>query len=227
MARARRSPTRFGRLPRRSKTTSFRPIRSLEETISEHLYTADMPDPDLLIRTAGENAGEQLSPVADQLRRRGRQSCAWPDFSEENLHGAITEFASRNRRFGRARSHQHAAMNPPPQMKITPARRVSSTPFRSSDPGWCLKSPATARKAAHGGFFESELFALAQRLDNAEGRDVIVFGVKGRTRHPEARSSIPASCRAHRSCSWRPLGSRRSTSTEPMRRRSLQFGDQG
>ena len=45
-----------------------------EELISSRLYTAGMPDPDLLIRTAGEMRCEQLSLVADQLRRVGCQS---------------------------------------------------------------------------------------------------------------------------------------------------------
>jgi len=47
----------------------LRPDQITEETISNHLYTAGMPDPDLLIRTAEGNAREQLPALADQLCR--------------------------------------------------------------------------------------------------------------------------------------------------------------
>jgi len=51
-----------------------------EKTISDHLYTAGWPDPDLLIRTAGENGQ--------------------PEFGVPELHKALNAFARRNRRFG-------------------------------------------------------------------------------------------------------------------------------
>ena len=72
-----------------------------EETISEHLYTSGMPDPDLLIRTSGEMRISnfllwQISyaelVVADKL---------WPDFDELEFCAALEEFAVRNRRFGK------------------------------------------------------------------------------------------------------------------------------
>jgi undecaprenyl diphosphate synthase len=70
------------------------------ETITRHLYTRDIPDPDLLIRTSGELRLSnfllwQLSYteiyVTDML---------WPDFSKADLHAAVEEFKKRQRRFG-------------------------------------------------------------------------------------------------------------------------------
>lgn len=72
-----------------------------EETISKHLYTANIPDPDLLIRTGGEKrisnyllwqAAYSEIYVTDKF---------WPEFDEDALADAIVEFQSRNRRFGK------------------------------------------------------------------------------------------------------------------------------
>ena len=77
------------------------PAKISEQTISGHLYTSDMPDPDLLIRTSGEMRVSnfllwQISyaelVVTDRL---------WPDFGEPEFCSAMEEFAGRNRRFGK------------------------------------------------------------------------------------------------------------------------------
>ena len=77
------------------------PAKISEQTISGHLYTSDMPDPDLLIRTSGEMRVSnfllwQISyaelVVTDRL---------WPDFGEPEFCAAMEEFAGRNRRFGK------------------------------------------------------------------------------------------------------------------------------
>ena len=72
------------------------------ETLSTHLYTAAMPDPDLLIRTSGEMRLSnfllwQLSYTEIHVTRR-----LWPDFGAEDLRAAIADFQSRDRRFGGA-----------------------------------------------------------------------------------------------------------------------------
>jgi undecaprenyl diphosphate synthase len=71
-----------------------------EQTISDHLYTAGMPDPDLLIRTAGEMRVSnyllwQISYAEFFISDR-----FWPEFGIDQLHDALRNFASRNRRFG-------------------------------------------------------------------------------------------------------------------------------
>jgi undecaprenyl diphosphate synthase len=71
-----------------------------EQTISRHLYTADMPDPDLLIRTAGEMRVSNYLLWQISYAELYVSDVLWPDFGIEDLHGAIRAFASRNRRFG-------------------------------------------------------------------------------------------------------------------------------
>jgi undecaprenyl diphosphate synthase len=71
-----------------------------ESTISEHLYTAGMPDPDLLIRTAGEMRVSNYLLWQISYAELYVSEVLWPDFSVGDLHTAIRSFASRNRRFG-------------------------------------------------------------------------------------------------------------------------------
>jgi undecaprenyl diphosphate synthase len=71
-----------------------------ESTISEHLYTAGMPDPDLLIRTAGEMRVSNYLLWQISYAELYVSDVLWPDFSPNDLHTAIRSFASRNRRFG-------------------------------------------------------------------------------------------------------------------------------
>ena len=71
-----------------------------EETISSHLYTAGMPDPDLLIRTAGEMRVSNFLLWQISYAELWVTEKHWPEFRECDLHQAITDFANRNRRFG-------------------------------------------------------------------------------------------------------------------------------
>src|SRR6185295_15721771 len=71
-----------------------------EQTISSHLYTAGMPDPDLLIRTAGEMRVSNYLLWQISYAELVVSQTLWPDFSEADLHAAIKEFSTRNRRFG-------------------------------------------------------------------------------------------------------------------------------
>ena len=71
-----------------------------EDTLEAHLYTAAMPDPDLLIRTAGEMRISnfllwQISYAEIWVTQR-----YWPEFDEQQLHQAIRDFAARQRRYG-------------------------------------------------------------------------------------------------------------------------------
>ena len=71
-----------------------------EDTISDHLYTAGMPDPDLVIRTAGEmRVSNYLLWQISYAEIWVTQTC-WPDFGIETLYEALRDYASRERRFG-------------------------------------------------------------------------------------------------------------------------------
>lgn len=71
-----------------------------EQTISDHLYTAGMPDPDLLIRTAGEMRVSNYLLWQISYAELVVSPVLWPDFTADDFHKALAEFASRNRRFG-------------------------------------------------------------------------------------------------------------------------------
>ena len=78
----------------------LKPEEITEETISENLYTKDIPDPDLLIRTGGEMR------ISNYLLWQIAYSEIfiideyWPEFGRESLSVAIEEFNRRQRRFG-------------------------------------------------------------------------------------------------------------------------------
>lgn len=78
----------------------LRPQDISEETISQHLYTANWPDPDLLIRTAGEMRVSNYLLWQISYAELFVSNVLWPDFGVDDLHGAIAAFAGRNRRFG-------------------------------------------------------------------------------------------------------------------------------
>jgi undecaprenyl diphosphate synthase len=71
-----------------------------ESTISQHLYTAAAPDPDLLIRTAGEMRISNFLLWQISYAEIWVTEKCWPEFGEDTLHDAIRAFAARKRRFG-------------------------------------------------------------------------------------------------------------------------------
>ncbi len=72
-----------------------------EKLVGQHLETAFMPDPDLLIRTGGELRVSNF--LLWQIAYSELYFCDtyWPDFNEADLHQAIIDFQSRQRRFGK------------------------------------------------------------------------------------------------------------------------------
>lgn len=71
-----------------------------EECIANHLYTAGMPDPDLLIRTAGEmRISNFLLWQISYVELWVTEKC-WPEFDIPELHRAMTDYAKRDRKFG-------------------------------------------------------------------------------------------------------------------------------
>jgi len=82
------------------KAGALNPRDITEETISNHLYTAGWPDPDLLIRTAGEMRISNYLLWQISYAELFVSPVLWPDFDEGHLQEAIESFAARNRRFG-------------------------------------------------------------------------------------------------------------------------------
>ena len=71
-----------------------------EETISNSLYTAGQPDPDLLIRTSGELRTSNFLPWQIVYSEFVFTDKNWPDFEEKDLDEAIEIYQRRNRKFG-------------------------------------------------------------------------------------------------------------------------------
>lgn len=72
-----------------------------ESIINQHLYTHDMPDVDLLIRTSGEQRISNFLLWQIAYAELYFTDVLWPDFSQENLYQAILCYQNRERRFGK------------------------------------------------------------------------------------------------------------------------------
>ena len=77
------------------------PARISERTVADHLYTAGMPDVDLMIRTAGEMRISNFLLWQSWYAELYVTDVCWPDFSADELHEAIREYARRVRKFGK------------------------------------------------------------------------------------------------------------------------------
>ena len=71
-----------------------------ERMVERHLYTAGLPDPDLLIRTAGEMRVSNYLLWQISYAELFVTDVYWPEFAERDLHEAVRSYASRRRRFG-------------------------------------------------------------------------------------------------------------------------------
>jgi undecaprenyl diphosphate synthase len=71
-----------------------------EHTIAQHLYTTDMPDPDLVIRTSGELRISNFLLWQISYSELWVTTKAWPEFSEDDFRSALVDYSQRQRRFG-------------------------------------------------------------------------------------------------------------------------------
>jgi len=71
-----------------------------DEMVSNYLYTAYMPDPDLIIRTSGEERLSNFLVWQSAYSEFWFTKTLWPDFSREEFIQAILDFQKRKRRFG-------------------------------------------------------------------------------------------------------------------------------
>jgi len=74
-----------------------------ERLFSDHLYTAGLPDPDLLIRTSGEYRISNFLLWQTAYTELYITSTLWPDFTKKDLQRAIADYGTRERRFGLTR----------------------------------------------------------------------------------------------------------------------------
>jgi len=79
----------------------LKPEEITEDTLSENLYTAEMPDPDLLIRTSGEQRISNYLLWQIAYSELYFTETLWPDFSKEEFFKAIWTYQNRERRYGK------------------------------------------------------------------------------------------------------------------------------
>jgi len=71
-----------------------------EQLVSDHLYTAGQPDPDLIIRPSGEYRISNFMLWQSAYTEFVIMNKLWPDFTKADLDEALRIYASRNRRYG-------------------------------------------------------------------------------------------------------------------------------
>ena len=97
-------------------TTKLRAVKSIAESVlkneiraedinselmDKHLYTAAIPDPDLLIRTSGEHRISNFLLWQLAYSELHFTEVLWPDFKKEDLFSAVIDYQQRERRFGK------------------------------------------------------------------------------------------------------------------------------
>ena len=87
-------------LARRAKAGELDPTAIDADMISANLWTADMPDPDLIIRTSGELRLSNFLLWQAAYTELYVDECYWPDFDEAAFDAALEAYRSRQRRYG-------------------------------------------------------------------------------------------------------------------------------
>src|SRR5271169_2993710 len=90
----------FNRILDRVRHNGLANARVDEEMISQHLYTAGLPDPDLLIRTSGEMRVSNFLLWQIAYAEIYVTETLWPDFTRTQLYEALLDFQKRERRYG-------------------------------------------------------------------------------------------------------------------------------
>ena len=83
-----------------------------EELVSEYMFTGDIPDPDLVIRTSGEQRTSNFLTWQTVYSEWVFPEVYWPDFDKEELRKALEEYAGRDRRFGKINPKDLKECNP-------------------------------------------------------------------------------------------------------------------
>lgn len=89
------------KIARDAKRGTIEPAKVDEELFASYLYTKDIPDPDLLIRTSGEMRLSNFLLWQTSYTELYITDVLWPDFSENDFYKAIIDYQNRDRRFGR------------------------------------------------------------------------------------------------------------------------------
>lgn len=87
-------------IARKIQSGTIKPEDINEKMFSGYLYTADIPDPDLIIRPSGENRLSNFLLWQSSYAEFWYSNALWPDFNKNDLYQAIADYQGRNRRYG-------------------------------------------------------------------------------------------------------------------------------
>lgn len=93
-------------LAQKAAAGTLDPATITETTVAQSLYTAGCPDPDLIIRTSGEQRLSNFLLWQAAYAEFYFTPVLWPDFTDEEFARALDEYAARDRRFGRVSNQQ-------------------------------------------------------------------------------------------------------------------------
>jgi undecaprenyl diphosphate synthase len=99
------------------------------EGFARHLYTADLPDPDLVIRTSGESRLSNFLLVQAAYAEFVFTPVLWPDFGKAEFEGAINDYRRRERRYGLTGEQ---VSRPGPAAEATASRAAPTAPAPAS-----------------------------------------------------------------------------------------------
>jgi undecaprenyl diphosphate synthase len=80
---------------------TLRPDQVDDAWLRAHLWTGELPDPDLVIRTGGEQRSSDFLPYESAYAEYAFPTKLWPDFTEQDLNEVIASYRNRERRFGK------------------------------------------------------------------------------------------------------------------------------
>jgi len=87
-------------IAKKVKAGELEPLEITEQVFAQHLYTRNLPDPDLLIRTSGEMRVSNFLLWQISYTELVVTPTLWPDFRKAQLYAALEEYHRRHRRFG-------------------------------------------------------------------------------------------------------------------------------
>jgi undecaprenyl diphosphate synthase len=98
-----------------------------EEIIARHLYTRELPDPDLIIRTGGEMRLSNYLVWQAAYSEFYSSPVFWPDFGREEFVAALDAYAARKRRFGKIDEQIEAGVGSTPLNELAPQSPIMRT----------------------------------------------------------------------------------------------------
>jgi undecaprenyl diphosphate synthase len=120
------------RAVRKLVATGIKPEEITEEAISGCLDTAGLPEPDLIIRTAGEMRLSNFLIWQAAYAEYYSTSTTWPDFDKDAFYEALAEFSRRNRKFGGILPEEHLEYKEPGgQTPVSEAGSEEPQPVKS------------------------------------------------------------------------------------------------